>query len=533
MSGYSSTALTAEPLWVTAARQGLDVSVASATQLYPFDPFLGERRFGGNFGRNLTLLDGYQAFGLPAAVYTARDLRLRPSAGWQGPLPAHVGEAKDFDLVVDGARIDGLVYDDPADPVRGFDTMRLALGKHVAHGIVLKPGAAQASDRFPSLTAKGEQGDLGLHFRLFDLSPDASEILLFRAESRLIHSNKPLVEVAALAATQGFIGNGADDLYLAGAFGPPIPKGGDGTAEARYIETVELAAVQCRKLLDFALEHTRWDLLIAYLPYPDEALHAWLGYLDPTLSGHDASVAARLRPFMDQILRITDDYVGHVREGAGADSIVTIAADHGMVGTNRSVQFNVALQKAGLLTLAADGSIDLFRTRAVYFPGNQGYFLLNRLGHQQGIVRREEEDAVLRELEQALRRMRDPETQRPIVTAILDPRTWKGDPAIGGPQGGDLYMSLAPGYRASADLQGDVVKAVAPKGDHMFDPERREMQAGLVMAGPGVSQGADLGLIRQIDIAPTLCALLGIDPPAQATGSVLATALSRSAASPP
>jgi predicted AlkP superfamily phosphohydrolase/phosphomutase len=204
-----------------------------------------------------------------------------------------------------------------------------------------------------------------------------------------------------------------------------------------------------------------------------------------------------------------------------------------MVGTNRSVQFNVALQRAGLLTLAADGSIDLFRTRAVYFPGNQGYFLLNRVCHQQGIVRREEEDAVLEELEQALRRIRDPETDKPVVTAIFDPRTWKGDPAIGGPQGGDLYMSLAPGYSASADLQGDVVRAVAPRGEHMFDPERPEMQAGLVMAGPGVSQGADLGLIRQIDIAPTLCALLGIDPPAQSTGSVLAPALSRRAASQP
>lgn len=532
LSGYSSSALSAEPLWVTAARQGLDVSVVSATQLYPFGPFLEERRFGGNFGHNLTLLDGYQAFGLPATVYTARDLRLRPSVGWSGPLPAHVGEAKDFDLVVDGARLDGLVYDDPADPVRGFDTMRLALGKGAGQGIVLKPGPAQGLERFASLTARARQGDLGLHFRLFGLSPDASEILLFRAESRLLNSNKPLLEAAALSATQGFIGNGADDLYKAGAFGQTIPKGGDGTAETRYLETVALEALQCRRLFDFAREHTRWDLLIAYLPYPDEAMHAWLGYLDPALPGHDAALAARLRPFMDQVLGIVDEYVGHVSEAAGADSIVTIAGDHGMVGTNRSVQFNVALQKAGLLSLAADGSIDLFRTRAVYFPGNQGYFLVNRVGHQQGVVLPEDEDAVLRQLTEALRRIRDPDTGAQIVTDILDPRTWKGQPGIGGPQGGDLYMRLAPGYRASADLKRNVVEAIPPSGEHMLDPERPEMQVAFVMAGPGVTRGADLGPIRQIDIAPTLCALMGIDPPAQAVGSVLTAALAHAAEVP-
>jgi arylsulfatase A-like enzyme len=55
------------------------------------------------------------------------------------------------------------------------------------------------------------------------------------------------------------------------------------------------------------------------------------------------------------------------------------------------------------------------------------------------------------------------------------------------------------------------------------------MWAAFAVAGPGVASGADLGLIRQIDIAPTLCALLGIDPPARAAGRVLTGALARSA----
>ena len=114
------------------------------------------------------------------------------------------------------------------------------------------------------------------------------------------------------------------------------------------------------------------------------------------------------------------------------------------------------------------------------------------------------------------------------MTGVVDPQRAKGrDPGIGGPEGGDLYVSLLPGYDLSGDLDGEVVEAVAPRGAHFLNPERPEMLASFVVAGPGVAAGAKLGLIRQIDIAPTLCALLGISPPAQATGTVLRAALAR------
>ena len=61
----------------------------------------------------------------------------------------------------------------------------------------------------------------------------------------------------------------------------------------------------------------------------------------------------------------------------------------------------------------------------------------------------------------------------------------------------------------------------------MMDPQRRELHASFTVRGPGVAVGADLGFIRQIDIAPTLCALLGVHPPAQASGKVITGALAQ------
>ena len=74
---------------------------------------------------------------------------------------------------------------------------------------------------------------------------------------------------------------------------------------------------------------------------------------------------------------------------------------------------------------------------------------------------------------------------------------------------------------------------IAPRGEHFLDPEQPAMHAAFALAGPGVKEGADLGLIRQIDVAPTLCLLLGVEPPAQATGVILRSALGRSAPMPP
>jgi predicted AlkP superfamily phosphohydrolase/phosphomutase len=180
-----------------------------------------------------------------------------------------------------------------------------------------------------------------------------------------------------------------------------------------------------------------------------------------------------------------------------------------------------------LLALDDRGTVDLARTRAVYFPGNSGYFLINRASRPGGIVRPEEEEDVRRRLVAALEALRDPETKQPLVTQIIDPRENNPELGLGGPQGGDLYFDLARGYYPSSELRGELVSPEQPRGEHLLDPARPEMQAAFAIAGPGVVAGTAIGPIRQIDVAPTLCALLGIDPPAQATGRVLTEALVR------
>jgi len=527
--GYTSTHLRAEPLWVTAARQGLDASVVSATQTFPFGPFLDERRFGGNYGHGLTLMNAYQGVQVPDHVYTAAELPLREAGEWLGELPAHDGSAKEIEIELAGARIDGLFYDDPGDPARGLDTLYLGFDRDPKGGIVLKPSPPRGADpsAFAGLTLRIGGGEAAAYFRLFDLSADGSRILLYRSGVHLLRSSRPRIEAAAYQASGGFVGNGASRAYERGELGPPLWKGGDGAAERRYLESVALVARQFTRLADFALDRTARDVLVTYLPYPDEALHVWNGYLDPSCPGHDPALASRLRGFVDEVLKIADAYVGHLAARADERTLLAVAGDHGMAGASRLLRPNVALVQAGLAAVDARGAIDLARTKAVYFPGNSGFVLINRRSRPGGIVTPEDEDSVRAAVVTALRGVRDPASGQPAVLDLLDPRAPSREPSSGGANGGDLYLSLVPGYDVSASVKGSVVEEIAPRGVHGLNPERPELQSGFVVAGPGVAAGVSLGPIRQIDVAPTLAALLGLDPPAQATGAILTKTLAR------
>ena len=87
------------------------------------------------------------------------------------------------------------------------------------------------------------------------------------------------------------------------------------------------------------------------------------------------------------------------------------------------------------------------------------------------------------------------------------------------------------GLRAGDKLGDFVVEAEAPWGFAFVEPERgasrgghgstREMRVPLLISGAGVRAGAAPKDARLVDVAPTIAALLGVRPPADAQGRVL------------
>jgi predicted AlkP superfamily pyrophosphatase or phosphodiesterase len=92
---------------------------------------------------------------------------------------------------------------------------------------------------------------------------------------------------------------------------------------------------------------------------------------------------------------------------------------------------------------------------------------------------------------------------------------------------GDVLVVMQPGYQVANMWRECDAPVVDPQpgyelaGTHgqpaIDDPDMRGIFAAV---GPGILN-KDLGVILQVDIAPTVCALLGIEPPAQADGKAL------------
>jgi hypothetical protein len=59
------------------------------------------------------------------------------------------------------------------------------------------------------------------------------------------------------------------------------------------------------------------------------------------------------------------------------------------------------------------------------------------------------------------------------------------------------------------------------RGSHGYDPSTPEMGAVMLAMGRSVTPATKLGAIPQTDIAPTIARLLGIAPPANATGRAI------------
>ena len=89
----------------------------------------------------------------------------------------------------------------------------------------------------------------------------------------------------------------------------------------------------------------------------------------------------------------------------------------------------------------------------------------------------------------------------------------------------DLWIAAQSGYSFSDSNEGDA--AIVPRsegGTHGYLPEHKELLATLVLSGGQIQPGAKLGRVSNLDVAPTIAALLGISLPT-ADGHILQAAL--------
>ena len=523
LNGYFSTALRVDPVWVRVARSGLDAYALHATQAYPFET--GLRDLDADERRHLFLIHGYTEVQLRGETWNERSAPLELPSGWAIP-EARGAEARAFRFTVGDTSFWGLFFDDRMDPTEGpegVDTLGVVRDRDDREFEARVKTGTDARFSLP-IVATTSGTDVWFSLRLFDVSTNAGRFLLYRSGAFEMALSNPDTPKAELPVLQVYAGNSATRPYSSGELGSTRSAGGDGTAEARFHETLAHLQEQIMRQASVALEQD-YSLVVLYSPVTDDVAHELVGLVDPTLASYDKERAAAHWEDIAKGFELQDRYLGIILEAAERDSAhVIVVSDHGMSGTDRLVHLNVALEQAGLLSLNPDRTIDLSATRALAPPLADGSIAVNTTDRQGGIVPPEERDEVLRLVREALSALTDPDTGEPVITAFFEP-AWNGLLQPGGASTGELFLELAPGYYPTDWTDGDVaIERTEPRGNHIFVPTRREMLSICAAWGPRVRAGVNWGKVRAIDIVPTVLELLELEVPADLPGRSLAPA---------
>ena len=256
-----------------------------------------------------------------------------------------------------------------------------------------------------------------------------------------------------------------------------------------------------------------WDVLMVETHAPDYASHFFLSQADE-LSGAAPETIHRCREGLRRTYESVDRMIGRLMQLADEDTVILVCSDHGGTPNQfRAVDIEQVLEESGFIVRTENGEIDWTKTRAV----NVGlvHIFINLVGREpNGIVAPEDYEATQREIIAALHAYQDAETGRhPFTLAVTR---------------ADAEM-----LNLHGELVGDVVYALRPEFDGAHGKQLPSVSFGIggqhstfILSGAGVREGVALQRqVRVVDVAPTLCYLLGLPMPANVEGGVVYEAL--------
>lgn len=201
-------------------------------------------------------------------------------------------------------------------------------------------------------------------------------------------------------------------------------------------------------------------------------------------------------------VKFADDRVREVweelKKSFPGKATLIVSSDHGFFPYRQQIQPNVVLRQEGLLTTAGT-SIATAQVRALSQGGACFLYVLDEANRAALSKRVAEKFAGVEGVEL-------------VITRQEFPKYGLADPAKD-PRMPDVVLSARNGYSFTDLAAGEVVtpKSEIVKGTHGYDPNQPMLHGSFVAWGAGIRPASTLGTIHNIDVAPTMAALLGIE----------------------
>ena len=370
-----------------------------------------------------------------------------------------------------------------------------------------------------AVDAEGESRRVSFRLRLLQEGSDT--IIVVRSEAH---------------RTDGFASPGKLASDLVDSVGPFIgmfatkPEPGDAELDACLDEYLYSGLWQARAAR-YVMDNHGWDMHFSHWHLFDTINHSHVNPADPGHPGFDATRAEWHMNAHRRAFEVADEVLGEFLSLADENTFVVVNSDHAMATAHRWGSVPRLLHDHGLLAFRDDGiSVDPARSRAYVIPDRGSEIFVNLEGREpDGIVPADQYEAVQEKIIEALHDWRDPDSGKRAVALALKNQDAQ---IIGfwGPNNGDVVFTLNRGFG-----WGD------PLGEGSIGPGRGALHGSqiptsegptftnmgcFIISGPGVKRGYErdwerYGLMRMVDLAPTMTHLMGLRPPAQSQGAVL------------
>jgi predicted AlkP superfamily pyrophosphatase or phosphodiesterase len=223
------------------------------------------------------------------------------------------------------------------------------------------------------------------------------------------------------------------------------------------------------------------NFIAIHLMQTDEAQH-----------GHGPRSREARTAFVNQDAHLAEILTAVDEAGIRARTTVVVTGDHGFYKVHSMLQPNVVLRSMGLLATDAKGAVTSWKAQT----------------HGFAIKVKDENDTataqMVRRMFTALAEGQYKGLFRVVTRAEMD--------ALGADP--DALLSIEPveGYTVSATVDGGTfVMPTSRRGQHGYLPTNPQLRTGLIVSGAGIRPHVEIPLARQIDIAPTIARLLGLE----------------------
>ena len=490
--GFDETMTDAEPIWVTASKNGF----TTASVFF----------VGGSPSHDGQLADYTIGYGTQDAYSKEWNVSLSTAEGWSD-VPESYSPALEGNFTIQNVgKVYLLVFDSTDDGSENYDTVVLNTERSGAG-----PAPMLKQSEWGSLILL-KRAQAGADFLVQNISPE-SVTLYHTGVERNSAAPKELLD--DLNEKFGAFPAGADSYALEHGW----------ITEDDDLYLLERQSIYMAEVAAWVYETYQPDLMLTWQDPFDSAGHQFL-MVDPRQMNYSPELAETYRAYYIQAAQIADNSLGIMLEALDLDTTtLMLVGDHGMAPIHSRVYVNTVLENAGLLTLDSQNSVVINQTKAFAIcSGGSVHVYINLVGREKGggTVSADEYPEVQEQIIALLENLMDPETGTPVFQRVL-PRASLADLGLASDNSGDVFAQAVPGYHLDGWRGNDEVFEQADfYGQHGYDSTLPEVRTIFIAAGSEVSAGVEtIPPVRIVDYAPTIADILGFAPAPNVDGTVI------------